>query len=150
MTTQPVRLPNQHKLTPYFDFGSQIALIGVDRSQLEVRPGDVLTVNIYWKAQQQLDINYQSFLHVLKPDGSLLTQSDHLNPGDYPTRRWPLDRYVRDEYVLTVPEDASAGEYIVSAGLWVQAEGWRLPLIDSSGNQVDDKAALFTLAVVDE
>jgi len=86
----------------------------------------------------------------LRPDGSLLTQSDHLNPGDYPTRRWPLDKYVRDEFVLTIPEDAQPGNYIVSAGLWVQAEGWRLPLLDSDENQVDDKATIFTLTVVGE
>ncbi|MCC6603847.1 MAG: hypothetical protein IT327_11590 [Anaerolineae bacterium] len=132
------------------DFGGQIALIGIDRSQEEVRPGDTITVNVYWKAQQLLEINYQSFLHVLKADGSLLTQSDHLNPGDYPTRRWPLDRYVRDEFVLTIPKDALPGSYPVTAGLWVQAEGWRLPVLDASGNQIDDKATLFTLTVVDE
>lgn len=138
------------QIDSFFNFGTQIALIGLDRSTVELRPGEEITVNIYWKAQQPLDINYQSFLHVLQPDGSLLTQSDHLNPGDYPTRRWPTDKYVRDEFILIIPEDAPPGEYSVSAGLWVQAEGWRLPLLDASGNQVDDKAALFTLTVVDE
>jgi hypothetical protein len=140
--------PAQNKL--FADFDSQIALIGFDRSQEEVQPGDTINVHLYWKAQQPLNINYQSFLHVLKTDGTLLTQSDHLNPGDYPTRRWPLDKYVRDEFVLAIPEDALPGNYTVSAGLWVQTEGWRLPLLDANGNQVDDKAALFTLTVVTE
>ncbi len=138
------------QIDSFVDFGGQIALIGIDRSHEEVRPGDTITVNVYWKAQQPLEINYQSFLHVLKSDGSLLTQSDHLNPGNYPTRRWPLDKYVRDEFVLAIPQDAPPGSYPVSAGLWVQAEGWRLPVLDASGNQIDDKATLFTLTVVEQ
>ena len=138
------------QIDTFANFGGQIALIGIDRSQEEVQPGDTITVNVYWKAQQPLDINYQSFLHVLRDDGSLLTQADHLNPGDYPTRRWPLDKYVRDDFVLTIPADAPPGSYLVSVGLWVQAEGWRLPVHDASGNQIDDKATLFTLTIRQE
>ena len=140
--------PAQNQL--FADFGGQIALIGFDQSQAEARPGDTIRVQLYWKAQRPLEINYQSFLHVLRPDGSLLTQSDHLNPGDYPTRRWPLDKYVRDEFVLVIPADAPPGSYPVAAGLWVQAEGWRLPLLDASGIQIDDKVTLFTLTVIEE
>ena len=135
------------QIDTFADFGGQIVLIGIDLSQEEAQPGDTITVHVYWKAQQPLDINYQSFLHVLRPDGSLLAQADHLNPGDYPTRRWPLDKYVRDEFFLTIPADAPAGSYPVTTGLWVQAEGWRLPLLDENGRQIDDKAVLATVTV---
>ncbi|MCB8946415.1 MAG: hypothetical protein H6653_00240 [Ardenticatenaceae bacterium] len=131
----------------FANFGGQIALIGYDLAQETAQPGDAISLNLYWKAQQPLDINYQSFVHLLRADGSLATQSDHLNPGEYPTRRWPLDKYVRDEHILQIPPDLPPGEYRISAGLWVQAEGWRLPLIDEAGAQVDDKAVLMTLIV---
>ncbi|MCB0000832.1 MAG: hypothetical protein KDE56_33945, partial [Anaerolineales bacterium] len=109
--------------------------------------GDDVTVTLYWKAQVDLDINYQVFVHLLAPDGFLVTQSDKLNPGDFPTRRWPLDKYVRDVHVLHLPTDLPAGNYTVAVGLWVQTEGWRLPLLDAAGAQIGDNQALFTLQV---
>ncbi|MCA9872004.1 MAG: hypothetical protein KC441_00040 [Anaerolineales bacterium] len=137
--------PAQHAL--FADFGEQIALIGYDTSASSARPGDTVTVTLYWQAQRPLDINYQSFLHVMSPDGSLVAQSDHLNPGEFPTRRWPTDKYVRDVHTFTLPPDLPPGEYLVKTGLWVQAEGWRLPLLDASGQQIDDSAGLTTLTV---
>ncbi len=131
----------------YADFGEQIALLGYDVNSLVVTPGDLVAVTLYWKAAQKLDINYQSFVHILRADGSLLTQSDHLNPGEFPTRRWPTDKYVRDQHLLLIPVDTPPGEYTVSAGLWVQAEGWRLPLFDASDEQIGDNITLFMLTV---
>ncbi len=132
------------------DFGGQIVLIGTDLSAETAVPGDPVTVTLYWQAQTAMAINFQSFVHLLRPDGALAAQSDHLNPGDFPTRRWPLDKYVRDVHVLHLPPDLPPGEYALTAGLWVQAEGWRLPVLDENGNQIDDKATLFTLTVVEE
>jgi len=129
------------------DFGEQIALIGYDTSANSARPGDTVTVTLYWQAQRPLDINYQSFLHVIGPDGTLAAQSDHLNPGEFPTRRWPTDKYVRDVHTFTLPPDLPPGEYAIKTGLWVQAEGWRLPLLDAAGQQVGDTAVLFSLPV---
>ena len=129
------------------DFGEQIALLGYDTDKTTAGPNEFLAMTLYWKAQQELDINYQSFVHVLRPDGTLLMQSDHLNPGDFPTRRWPLNKYVRDEHLLRIPADAPPGSYTVAAGLWVQAEGWRLPHLDDTGAQIGDNVALFTLTI---
>jgi hypothetical protein len=132
------------------DFGGQIALIGVDVSAETAVPGDKITLTLYWQAQTKLAINFQSFAHLLRLDGSLAAQSDHLNPGEFPTRRWPLDRYVRDVHTLQLPTNLPPGEYEMTAGLWVQTEGWRLPLLDENGNQMDDKVVLFSLTVVEK
>ena len=129
------------------DFGEQIALLGYNTSAVTARSGDTVDITLYWKAERPLDINYQSFLHVLASDGFLVAQSDHLNPGDFPTRRWPLDKYVRDEHQFTLPAELPAGEYTIKAGLWVQTEGWRLPLLDEFGQQIDDGQVLFRLTV---
>jgi hypothetical protein len=131
----------------YANFGDQIALLGYDADQTVVSPGDLIDVTLYWKAVQELDINYQSFVHILRADGSVLSQSDHLNPGEFPTRRWPLDKYVRDDHYLFIPPETPPGEYTISVGLWVQAEGWRLPLLDASGEQIGDNQALFVITV---
>lgn len=131
----------------YADFGRQIWLLGYDASTRQAQPGDELRVTLYWKAQAPLDINYQVFVHVLAPDGFLSAQSDKINPGDYPTRRWPLDKYVRDEHVIHLPEGLAPGHYRVVAGLWSAADGWRLPVLDADGAQLGDNYLLFTLEI---
>ena len=74
-------------------------------------------------------------------------QSDKLNPGEFPTRRWPIDKYVRDDHQIVLPADLPPGQYEVAAGAWVQGDGWRLPLLDAQGKQLDDRFTLFTLDV---
>lgn len=130
----------------YADFGEQIALLGFDLSQTTVRPGDTIYLTLYWKAQEQLDINYQSFVHLFDA-GGLVAQSDKLNPGDFPTKRWPVDKYVRDEHQLTLPSDLPPGDYELAVGVWVQADGWRLPLLDELGQQKGDRLIIESLQV---
>lgn len=131
------------------DFGGQITLLGADISDTQARPGETVDVTVYWSAQQKLDINYQAFIHLLAADGFLVSQSDKLNPSDFPTRRWPLDKYVRDTYVVTVPEGVSPGTYRLAAGLWVAAEGWRLPVLDENGQQVGDNFVVGEIEIVE-
>ena len=119
------------------NFGDQIALIGYDVDS-EVRPGETLEATFYWQAWQPLSINYQGFVHLLAEDGFVVAQSDKLNPGDFPTRRWPQDKYVRDEHLLAVPVGIRPGTYRLSVGLWVAEEGWRLPLLDADRSQIGD------------
>jgi len=131
----------------FANFGDQIALLGYDVSDTAVNPGEQVELSLYWKAQRPLDINYQSFVHLLNEDGALVAQSDHLNPGDFPTRRWPLDKYVRDPHLLVLPPNLPPGAYAIKVGLWVQNEGWRLPLFDETGTQIDDGQVLMHLQV---
>jgi hypothetical protein len=137
--------PADHNL--FADLGDQIALIGYDTSTMQAAAGDTVDLTLYWKAKRPLDINYQVFVHVLTADGALVAQSDRLNPGDFPTRRWPLDKYVRDEHSFQLPTNLAPGEYVVTTGLWVQTEGWRLPLFDENEKQIGDNVQLFTLTV---
>ncbi len=131
----------------YADFGGQIALIGFDAPET-IRAGESFDVTVYWQAQQDLDINYQAFVHLLYPDGrTILAQSDKLNPAGFPSKRWPTDKYVRDVHRLTVPDDAVPGDYLLTTGLWVQSEGWRLPLWDDAGLQIGDNYLLRVLPV---
>ncbi len=130
----------------YADYGEQVALLGYDISTTAAAPGESVNLTLYWKALQTLDINYQVFLHLLGPDG-LVAQSDKINPGDFPTRRWPDDKYVRDEHALLIPADLAPGTYDVAAGLWVQNDGWRLPILDDQGTQIGDRFTLTQIEV---
>jgi hypothetical protein len=120
------------------NFGNQISLIGYDLPKDPATPGDALTITAYWKSQQAIDINYQVFVHLLDTNNNLVAQSDKLNPGDFPTRRWPLDKYVRDVHHIELPQGLQPGNYRWSIGLWVASDGWRLPLLGENGEQVSD------------
>ncbi len=131
----------------FANFDGQIDLIGYDTSARQAKPGDTLQVNVYWKAQQPQDINYRVFVHVLAPDGFLSAQSDKLNPGDFPTRRWPVDKYVLDEHTIRLPMGLAPGFYTVTAGLWDNDSGQRLPVLAVDGTFVGDNFPLFTLEI---
>lgn len=129
------------------NFGDQIALLGYNEATGSIRPGDSFDLTLYWQAMRPLEIDYQVFVHVLNSDGELMAQSDKLNPGEFPTRRWPVDKYVPDTHRLVLPADLPPGTYQVATGLWVQSAGWRLPVFDTSGQPVGDRATLFSLQV---
>ena len=134
-STGNVAIPAQHDV--YADFGGQAALLGYDSPE-HVVPGESAEVAVYWKAQREMEINFQVFLHLLTPEDALAAQSDKLNPGEFPTKRWPMDKYVRDVHRLDIPQDLPPGTYRLSTGMWVQEEGWRLPLFDEDGRQIGD------------
>lgn len=131
----------------YANFGDQIALLGHTEVDSRSAPGETVDLTLYWQALRQLDISYQSFIHILDSDGNLVAQSDKLNPGEFPTKRWPTDKYVPDAHHVVLPSDLSPGEYAVVAGIWVQSEGWRLPVFDEDGQPVGDNVELFVLKV---
>jgi hypothetical protein len=131
----------------FADFGDQIVLIGYDAPRKRVQAGDTLPLTLYWKAKYELEINYQVFVHILDARGHLVAQSDRLNPGEFPTRRWPLDKYVRDRHEIQLPADLPPGSYTVSTGMWVQSEGWRLPLFNEAEQQIGDSFQLFEFVV---
>lgn len=130
-------------------FGDQIMLIGYDLPESPVNPGDQIEITAYWKAQQPLSINYQVFVHLKDDEENLIAQSDKLNPGDFPTKRWPIDKYIRDEHQMILPADLPPGEYQLSLGLWVVEDAWRLPLLDSAGEQIGDNYTLSPPLIVE-
>lgn len=130
------------------NFGDQIRLLGYyPEIDADVRSGDTIETTLFWKAVQPLTIDYQSFLHILDEQGNIVAQQDKLNPGDFPTRRWPEDKYVADRFELMLPPGLPPGVYTATAGIWVQNEGWRLPLFDDAGEQIGDTVALFTFEI---
>ncbi|NLF01887.1 MAG: hypothetical protein GX601_13020 [Anaerolineales bacterium] len=130
------------------DFGGQIELIGYDMPSEPVKAGDTISVVLYWRALRPLDDNYQSFVHLTQPESVLWGQEDHLNPGGMPTTRWPMEQYVWDEYQVRVQPGTPPGEYVLSAGLYLLYDNYRLPLLDASGQASSDRFVLGTIHVV--
>ena len=90
--------------------------------------------------------NYQTFLHVTGPEGYIWAQEDHINPGmqpgGFPTTRWPLDKYVWDEYAVTIPGEAPEGVYTLHVGVYLLDTMERLPVFRNSGQYAGDRLTL--------
>lgn len=128
----------QHLYYVRMDRGIQ--LLGYDLNSTAIRPGEPVTVTMYWKALASVPMNFQVYVHLIGPDGMLYAQSDKLNPADFPTSRWPTTRYVRDEHDLVFQATPPPGDYRVVVGLWNIGTGERL--------QAETAAEIFADGVV--
>jgi hypothetical protein len=126
------------------NFGGHIDLLGYDLSSTEVEAGQQLPLTLYWRATAPVPHNYQVFVHLTKPATTLWGQSDKLNPGDFPSTRWPLDRFVWDDHRLQVLPGTPPGEYRLSVGLYDLSSGQRAPVFDAAGHIVGDNVVLDT------
>jgi hypothetical protein len=120
------------------ELGDSIILLGANLEPADVptndlQPGATLTVTLAWQAQTELETSYHVFLHLLRPDGSLLVQSDG-EPARWtrPTSGWAVGEVVLDQRVLEIPADAATGEYLLVTGLYDPTTKTRLTLSDES------------------
>lgn len=127
-----VLIPPPDLASAPFDFGDQIRLAGWHFSQTE--PGAV-TITLIWQALTVPDQDYTVFVHVVNGEGVIQFQQDKQPPR--PTRRWIEGEFVRDQYTLKVPTE---GAYSFRIGLYLQANGLRLPVKDFRGRESGDFA----------
>ncbi len=114
-----------------------VMLFGVDVSPPRMTPGTPLNVTLVWKAEDLMDISYHTFLHLLGPDGSLVTQSDGV-PADWTrgTPGWLPGEFVVETRTLVLPASAPPGEYTLWAGMYDPATGDRLTTSDFPDGRV--------------
>jgi hypothetical protein len=143
--------PGQARAAQYemrANFGGQIELLGYDLPKSRVRSGESLQLTLYWHALTSMSENYQTFVHVARPLHILWGQVDRPNPGDFPTTRWPLDKYVWDAYEIRVLPGTPPGEYALNVGIPSWAGGYRLPRYDEGGQVVGDSIVVSTVEVL--
>lgn len=112
-------------------FGDVTELIGIDLLPVTVKPGERLTVSLYWKALKETDKSWTVFVHLLGPDGRVLAQDDSIPAGGKrPTTGWVAGEVVEDLHTLVIPPDIPPGLYGLEIGLYdSQAPGMpRLPV----------------------
>jgi hypothetical protein len=143
-------------------FGEQVRLLGYEiapgelRAQAtpldgadyrQLRSGQPVQINLYWRAQRPLDRDYTLFLHVVDAAGVRVFQRD-LPPRheDYPSSRWQPGELVVDRADLALPA-LPPGDYRLLLGLYDAASGERLALA-APGSPPGDPFELATVSVV--
>jgi hypothetical protein len=126
-------------------FGEVMSLLGYDLETDEIAPSDVLHLTLYWQAQQEMDVSYTVFVHLLDARNRIWGQRDSVpDKGQYPTTGWLPGEVVADEYEIAVDPVALPGEYLIEVGLYDVAQpGYpRLPVLDEQGQIIGDRVLL--------
>ena len=125
------------------DAAEQVTLLGWELlSRTTPRPGDTISVRLYWQAHSELDHDYHTFLHLYTP--SLQRSWAVKNQGVLrpPTRVWDPRKYYIETMHLSLPEDIPPVTYTLVAGL-VTSSGERLTVPGS----INDLLHLREMAV---
>jgi len=128
-------------------FEQGIRLLGYSLSDDVYHPGETLRVTLFWQASQNVRANLVVFVHVLDPQGNLVTQHDSApREGGYPTPFWQPGVVVDDTHPVPLPPDMPPGEYILSVGLYEWPSLQRLRVVEgpAAGN---DHIVLQTIQV---
>ena len=128
------------------NFDGQLALLDIEMDQSAVAPGDQLPVTITWQGLAKMDADYTVFVQVLDAADKIVGQVDAWPvQGTFPTSQWQPGEIVVDPYLVTLSPDMEPGPYRLHAGLYLLATGQRLPVIDTSGNPIDDKVEVAVI-----
>jgi len=140
----PGNLPNPVRR----NFGDKIALAGYEMDTRSLRPGETLTLTLYWEGLADMEENYSIFTYIQGADTQIWARTDSwpLN-GDAPTAAWKVGQLVRDPYALTLDPHTPPGVYDVEIGIYLAETLERLRLITPDGRLVDDHLFLSKVRV---
>jgi len=110
-------------------FGERIALKGYGMME-EVKPGDVLAVDLRWRAIAPISVDYHLFVHLVDQEGRLWAQQD----SPEPTSRWQPGEEVDDKQAMLLPRHIPPGQYQIVVGFYLLETGQRLTLTDGQDN----------------
>jgi len=127
--------------------GGSISLAAYELPELSYRPGEMLSLTLTWQAVQAPGQGYTVFVHLTRPDNSLVAQQDGLPAnGARPTDTWSAGEQIADVHQLGIPLDTPPGEYWLRVGMY-SGEG-RLPVTDPGQASVADDAILLRSILV--
>ena len=110
-------------------FGEGIALRGYGMME-QVKPGDVLALNLRWGLLAPLSVDYHLFVHLVDQEGRLWTQKDSRKP----TSTWQPGEEIEDKQAMLLPHDIPPGQYQIVVGFYILETGQRLTLNDGQDN----------------
>ncbi len=110
-------LKMQHELGIKYDdltlLGYSLYKLGHEHQPTEpLHPGDVLRLDLYWRAFRVPLDDWRLTLQLLDGEGIIrVTQQTGPAGVDYPVATWKVGEVVRGQYDIFIPSDASKGSY---------------------------------------
>jgi hypothetical protein len=138
-------------------FGGALRLVGYSLSAADVKPGETLTLTVFWQALTSSLPEMNVFVHLYQPGGDVAAEGVAAQPvaqsdgppcqGNYPTTRWAVGEIVADERQLTVPPDFAADRAPLAVGLYRWPDQVRVPPTGSDQVIPGDRLRLTELRV---
>lgn len=96
-------------------FEDGLSLVGVDDHTTARRPGGVVSITLFWRAERPLAADYAVSVRLVGPAGGVLAQHDERHPalGASPTSRWRPGDVVGDYHELPLGNRLTPGRYRV-------------------------------------
>jgi hypothetical protein len=125
----------------------QIELVAVQLEGVTARPGQVVSLALYWQALAAPDASYTVFVQTLS-GGDKAGQIDRLPcDGGCPTTTWRPGDLVGERYDLPIDTDAAPGRYQLVTGMYDLETGENLNWYDTQGNAIGATLTIGTLEV---
>jgi 4-amino-4-deoxy-L-arabinose transferase-like glycosyltransferase len=134
----------------YVNFGDRMALVGYDLSGRAVRPGETVTLTLYWRGLRRMSINYTVSAQLVDEGQRKAAQHDGWPlEGTAPTAAWEPGEFLTEARLLEVFPDAPPGVYDVRVTVYVLEEGQivRLPVVPAGGEMLSDHVVLTRVRV---
>jgi hypothetical protein len=114
--------------------GSSVRWRGYDLAPTGAKPGDVLSLTLYWQADAPVGDDWTTFIHLLDENADKVGQVDQ-QPGDgyYPPSAWQPGLLVADQYELRLDPGLKPGRYKLIFG-WYK-DGDRLSWADGQDSR---------------
>jgi hypothetical protein len=116
-------LKMQHEVGIKYDdlilAGYNLYKLGYEHQPTEpLHPGDVLHLDLYWRAFRVPQDDWQLTLQLVDSKGNILA-AQQAKPAsvDYPTTAWKVGEVVRGQYDIFIPPDATKGSYRLTGRL---------------------------------
>ena len=132
------------------NFDDQMALVGYDLDRRVVRPGEEVTLTLYWRGLRKMERNYTISAQIVN-DAQVKAAEDSNWPlkGDAPTMLWEPGNLLGDPKTLAVRADAPPGVYDVQINVFKKQdeEFIYLPVISDRGEMLSNHILLTQVRV---
>jgi 4-amino-4-deoxy-L-arabinose transferase-like glycosyltransferase len=124
-------------------FGDDILLLGYDLDDRNGRAGGELYLTLYWQALAAPPQNYTVFNHLVDGDGRMQGQFDGPPAGEaWLTTTWLPGEVIVDRRTIPINPDAGTAVVDLLVGLYLPADGVRLPVYVAGNRQANDQLRL--------
>jgi hypothetical protein len=132
------------------NFDDKMALVGYDLDRRVVKPGEEITLTLYWRGLQKMERNYTISAQLVN-DAQVKAAEDSNWPlkGDAPTMLWEPRNLLEDPKTLVVRADAPPGVYDVQINVFKKQdeEFIYLPVISERGEMLSNHILLTQVRV---
>lgn len=136
------------------NFGNALNLVGSRWLDGSVTPGETAELVTTWQVTDPamvgpavppaFETDMVLFTHVINDTGDIIAQQDSL---EAPSWDWQAGDVFLQVHPVTIPDGVPPGLYKTTVGIYDRSSGDRLPLLNSAGEIVDNRAFVVPLSV---